>query len=166
MEGDIFLQTLMRSFYLGSGSNIFLRRSVIDDIGFFDESFRRNQDLEYLVRVTKKYKMAHVDEVLLEIFYDIRTVRFTYEQSVEREQMFRKNFAAYLEELTEKEKRSVLIMYDLDWLRFLMTKKKIWRAFKHVIRSHIPMYVYSNYFKYVRDRKRNSSCYGFVVTLK
>ena len=40
VQGDIFLQVLMRSFYLGSGTNLFVRRKVIDEIGFFDETFR------------------------------------------------------------------------------------------------------------------------------
>jgi len=66
-EGDLFLQALMRSLYIGSGSNLFFSRKAVEDIGLFDESFRRNQDLEYLARILKKYKMAYVDEVLNEL---------------------------------------------------------------------------------------------------
>ena len=58
VEGDVFVQALMRSFYIGTGSNLFFRRSVIEDIVLFDETFKRNQDLEYIVRVLKKYKIA------------------------------------------------------------------------------------------------------------
>ncbi len=165
-EGNIFLQVLMRSFYLGSGSNLFFRRSVIDKVGEFNEQFRRNQDLEYLVRVCHLYKMAYVDEVLMEVFYDIRTVRLTHQQTVERETLFRDNFRPYLADLSKKEKRAVLIMYNIDWIRYLINRKKWFSAIITALKARIPLYVYVNYFKYIRDRQKNRTCYGFVVTLK
>lgn len=166
VEGDIFLQALMRSFYLGSGSNLFFRNSVIKDVGFFDENFKRNQDLEYLVRVAKKYKMAYVDNVLLEIYYDVRTVSLTYEQTLARELLFRNSFKHHLEQLPGKAKKEIVIMYDIDWIRYLLSNSFVFKAIKYIIQAKIPVYVYIRYFKYIIDRKRNSLSYGFIVKLK
>lgn len=165
-EGDVFLQVLMRSLFIGTGSNLFFRKSAMDDIGLFDVSFRRNQDLEYLTRITKKYKMAYIDEPLMEAFYDVRTSNMTFEQSVEREKLFREKFSPWLSELSDKEKREVLTMYEIDWLRFCISRKKFGKALLTVFKAKIPFYVYCNYASYVLDRMKNKTSYGFVVKLK
>ena len=164
-EGDLFVQTLMRALYIGSGSNLFFRRSVIEDIGLFDVSFRRNQDLEYLVRVMKKYKMAYVDEVLMDVYYDIRTVRLTREQSNEREKLFRQRFAPYLEGLSKKDVRRILIMYAIDNMRSEISGKRYAAAVKIIIKERVPLKVLLKYCAYVYDRKKNNTCYGFIVVL-
>lgn len=165
VEGDIFLQTLMRSFYLGSGSNLFFRRSTVEKIGLFDETFRRNQDLEYLVRVTKHYKMAYVDEVLMEVFYDIRTTHLTFEASVDRENTFREKFSDHLKTLSKTEKKSVVAMWDIDWVRILIGRKKYFKAFVEIFRRRIPFKALIGYIAYALDRKKNNTCYGYLVKL-
>ena len=165
VEGDIFLQTLMRSFYLGSGSNLFFRRSTVEQIGMFDETFLRNQDLEYLVRVTKKYKMAYVDEVLMEVFYDIRTVCLTLDESKKREDNFRTKFSSHLEKLSSKDRRAVLAMWNIDWARLLIIRKKYISAMTQIIKRHIPIKALLGYIKYAINRKKNNTCYGYIVKL-
>ena len=164
-EGDLFKQALMRSLYIGSGSNLFFRKSVVDDIGEFNETFKRNQDLEYLIRVLAKYKMAYVDSVEMEIFYDVRTVSLTDEQSQERERIFRKNFDPYLNLLSDKEKREVKIMYALDNARNALQRKKPGRALRIIRSEKVPMRVLAEYARYVRNRMRDKTSYGFVVEL-
>ncbi len=164
-EGDVFSQVIMRSLFIGTGSNLFFTRKAVEDIGHFDVSFRRNQDLEYLTRITKKYKMAYVDEVLMEAFYDVRTVKMTFEQCCERERLFREKFAPFMDGLTDKQKREIYIMYDLDWIRYLIAKKKVWEIIKTVFRAKIPLKVYIAYINYARDRMKNKTSYGFVVKL-
>lgn len=164
-EGDVFLQVLMRSLFIGTGSNLFFSRKAVEDIGLFDESFLRNQDLEYLTRITKKYKLAYVDEPLMEAFYDVRTVSYSFEKCCEREKLFREKFAPFTEGLSEKQKREIHIMYDLDWIRFLITRKKPIKLIKTIFKAKIPLKVYINYIKYVLDRIKNKTSYGFVVKL-
>ncbi len=165
-EGDLYVQALMRALYIGTGSNLFFRRSVIEDIGLFDVSFRRNQDLEYLARVLKKYKMAYVDEVLMDAIYDIRTTHMTFEQCWEREKNFREKFSCHLEALTPIHKREVLIMYEIDWIRMCISRKKFGEAVKTAMRAKIPLKVYWRYFLYVCHRMKTKTSYGFVVKLK
>jgi len=45
-------------------SSIILKRSIIDDIGLFDESLRSSGDLEWLLRIVRKYKAIGINDVL------------------------------------------------------------------------------------------------------
>ena len=164
-KGDLFVQALMRSLYIGTGSNLFFRRETVQDIGDFDESFRRNQDLEYLVRVLRKYKMAYVDEVLMEAFFDIRTSNLTHEQSVERETTFRKRFEHYLTELSDRQRREIETMWNIDWVRYLVSKRKIFSAIRTIIKNRISIKVLFKYVGYALNRHKTNTCYGFVVKL-
>lgn len=164
-EGNLFAKALMRSFYIGSGTNMFFRRSAIDNIGLFDETFKRNQDLEYMVRVLSKYKIAYVDEILMEVFYDVRTSHITFEQSCDREILFRQKFSPFRKQLDSKTQREIEIMYDIDWMRACIGYKKYKELIKCIFRSKIPIYIYYKYFLYIIDRWKNNTCYGFDVKL-
>lgn len=165
VNGNLFLQVLMRSFYLGSGSNIFVRKEVFDNIGLFDESFKRNQDLEFLVRVTNRFMVAYVDEVLLEINYDIRTSFLSFLEQRKREDLFRRKFAHFLSDLTEREYKSITIMWNLDWIRLCFESKQYREMIRQIIKSRIPLKVYLSYIYYIGDRYKNNTSYGFVVKI-
>lgn len=164
-EGNLFLKALSRSLYIGSGSNLFFRREAVEKIGLFNESFRRNQDLEYLIRILKSYKIAYVDEYLMEVFYDIRTSHPSFFQSKKRELYFRECFKSQLEGLSEKQIRSILIMYNIDWIRACFGYRKFRELFETIRAAKIPFYIYINYAKYVFDRWKRNVCYGFDVIL-
>ena len=54
---NALVETLACTYVTGSGSNLFIRRSVIDDVGGFDERLLRHQDYDFLVRLFSKYKL-------------------------------------------------------------------------------------------------------------
>jgi len=49
--------------FLGTGSNIFLRKRVLDEVKGFDECFQRFQDVEFMLRVAKKFRIGIIDSV-------------------------------------------------------------------------------------------------------
>lgn len=159
--GDVYIKTLMRSLYIGSGSNLFVRRSVIDSIGMWDETFRRNQDLEFMIRIFKKYKLAYVDEILMRANYDVRNKRLSFKDNYQRELQFRNKFSSFLSDLPDRYKREVSIMYDIDLIRMCIGYRRFIQAICIMIRSKIPLKIYYQYIKYALDRKRNRTCYGF-----
>ena len=160
--GDLLIQALMRSLYISAGSNLFLRKTAVDDIGLFNENFARNQDLEYLVRVLKKYKLAYVNAETLMIHYDKRTVSFSFEKSMEREMMFEKTFSSFIEQLSNADRRRVRIMHGLDRMRMCIGHEKYGTAVKFLFKHKVPPSILIKYLLYLRDRKRNSTCYGFM----
>lgn len=64
-HGNHLLETLACTFKLCTGSNIFIKRDVILELGGFDETFTRHQDYEFLVRYFKKYDLEAINEVLV-----------------------------------------------------------------------------------------------------
>lgn len=64
-SGNFMVETLAAAFPLSSGSNLFLRAQVVRELGGFDESFRRHQDYEFLVRYFRRYSLLALPEVLL-----------------------------------------------------------------------------------------------------
>lgn len=67
IEGDeeIIRRIFLRTFAHGGSSTLVVKKSIVDAIGGFDSSFQRHQDLEFLVRLLNRGKLAYVDEVLV-----------------------------------------------------------------------------------------------------
>lgn len=161
IEGDLFVVALMRSLYIGSGSNLFFKREVVEKIGLFNEDFLRNQDLEYLVRVLQSFKMAHLNENLLKINYDVRTNYSTYEDEVERERLYEASFSSFIQSLDEKNKKKVFKMFGLERIRIAMRHKKILEACKIYKKHSLSFSLMMRYLKYFYDRYRSNTSYGF-----
>lgn len=64
-DGNFMVSTLAGSFMFCSGSNIFMRKSVVNELNGFDEDFIRHQDYEFLVRVFEKYSLKGLNDVLV-----------------------------------------------------------------------------------------------------
>jgi glycosyltransferase involved in cell wall biosynthesis len=56
---------LLDGFSTGGMSTLIVERTVVEAMGGFDESFRRRQDWEFRNRLTRRGKLAYVDEVLV-----------------------------------------------------------------------------------------------------
>ncbi len=64
-DGNFLVDTLACRFMFCTGSNIFVRKSVIDELDGFDGAFLRHQDYEFLVRVFEKYSLIAIPEILV-----------------------------------------------------------------------------------------------------
>lgn len=64
-DGNFLVETLACRFMFCTGSNIFVRKSVIDELEGFDGAFLRHQDYEFLVRVFEKYSLIAIPEILV-----------------------------------------------------------------------------------------------------
>lgn len=63
-NGDIFEQ-LLRGNMIGMPT-ILVKRKCIDEVGVLNESFKCLEDYEWFLRITLKYKVLFLDEVLLD----------------------------------------------------------------------------------------------------
>lgn len=63
-KGDI-LQDFLLGKIESPSSIISIRRDVIKEVGFWDESFFRHQDWEYIIRILDKYKAYGITDVLV-----------------------------------------------------------------------------------------------------
>lgn len=63
--GNFLAETLACKFKLGTGSNLFLRRKVVERLEGFDESFWRHQDYEFMVRFFETYDITSIGSKLV-----------------------------------------------------------------------------------------------------
>lgn len=63
--GNFLVPTLACRFMFCTGSNLFVRSSVVDELNGFDPKFLRHQDYEFLVRLFEKYDMGAIPELLV-----------------------------------------------------------------------------------------------------
>ena len=102
-EGDLYLISLKhQGFCVNVGSNAMVRREAFDAINGFDESFRRNQDHEFMVRLLRKYKIAYVSEPGLVYTIGTTNVTINYEDTINH---YIEAFKSYVDELDEENKR-------------------------------------------------------------
>lgn len=59
-QGDVFFDFLIHSFEMPTSSMLF-KTSVVEEVGGFDETFRRHQDWEFVTRILSKYKVIAND---------------------------------------------------------------------------------------------------------
>ena len=113
-SGDVYLRALMRTFYMGSGSNVLLRKKVVDEIGGYDESFKRNQDIEFMVRAFEHYKVAYIPQDLLTIHYEVRIIKRSFEFVDGVTLLYLEKFNERINQLNMYDKQRVLSVITLD----------------------------------------------------
>ena len=59
-SGNFATRVLAQRPFLGTGSNMFFRASTLKELGGFDTSFKRNQDLEIMVRFFREHEILKV----------------------------------------------------------------------------------------------------------
>jgi glycosyltransferase involved in cell wall biosynthesis len=67
-EGDITKEILTMEMLLGAGSTLIIHKDVIEKIGYFNEKYLRHQDIEFLLRYLRFYKLGVVKNALVRIY--------------------------------------------------------------------------------------------------
>lgn len=97
-SGNFIELVLSQKSFIGTGSNLFFTRKAIDNIGFFDESFIRHQDLEYLVRYFEKYDIDDLNESLVVKCQDDRKNELNINKSIFIREKFLERFKKNIKE--------------------------------------------------------------------
>lgn len=163
-SGDLTLEILKGTFYISSGSNILIRRDIVDKINGFDESFLRRQDLEFLIKASLLTKIAHVDKVCLIINKDDRSnaVSLSVNQAKENAERYLEVFNDYIEELPKEKKEKVRISQELLALRKYIIKGRFLTIKKIADKENIKYFTILKYLAYLVKRKVLKQCYGFT----
>jgi len=67
-EGDLRKEILLMEVSMSIGSGILIEKQAVEEIGGFDEKYLRHQDLEFILRYLRKYKLGIVGDVLVKRF--------------------------------------------------------------------------------------------------
>lgn len=120
-EGNLLVNELARNLFVHAGSNLMVRRNVVLEVGGFDESFLRNQDVEFLVRILKKYKLGFVDELGLKVHLHPRVFKVDY---LDVTQQYLARFENDINSLSKEDKEAVIRMIGLQKIRCALQKRK------------------------------------------
>jgi hypothetical protein len=152
---------LMRTMFMGSGSNLFIRKAIVDTIDGYDESFKRNQDIEFLARVLENHKIAYIDEVLLTIHQEgSRTVR-SFEQIDSYSQHFLDKFSDRINALPENDKKKVIGVISLERCRIAFRKRHYKDGIRILKENKVGIGIIIKYIYYLGYRKITKKSYGF-----
>ena len=161
-EGNLLKEELMRDLWVAAGSNLMIRRDVLEELNGFDESFVRNQDVEFLVRFFKKYKLAFTDELGLCVnYHTTQTVKYSFEDVTKS---FLKTFEEEIKSLSEKDSKDVYQMINLQRFRnYLFNEKSISKAVGLIKNKEITIANAFFYLTYLINRKITRSCYSYKI---
>lgn len=104
--GNFLKETLACTFMFCTGSNIFVRKSVVDELNGFDGAFLRHQDYEFLVRVFEKYDLAAIPEVLVVKNNENFNVA-NLEKIIEIKQQYLDKFNSLIESLPQEKQNQI-----------------------------------------------------------
>ena len=162
-QGDVYLRALMRTMYMGSGSNVLYRKSIVDRVGGYDASFKRNQDIEFMARCFEICKVAYVDKDLLTVHLEVRQFKRSFEFLDGVTEFYLEKFKSRIEALSERDRHRVLSVITLDRARVAVMEKEYRYACKLLKDYGVTLREFVLYVKYLADRRRTGRSYGFYL---
>lgn len=120
-SGNISKDILLKKMTIGTGSNLFFRSKALKSIGGFDETFKRNQDIEVLVRFCQKYKILNVNRILVvkDVSNEINEPK-SVEQIIKIKENYINSFKSFVEQFSVKEKNQFYYVHFLEVLYFVI----------------------------------------------
>lgn len=160
VSGSLLLQELSRNLYVHAGSNLMVRRSVVEELNGFDETFQRNQDVEFLVRLLRFYKLGYVDTLGLIVHVHPRNYSVDY---FELTRQYIRTFQDDFDALPKDDRMASYRMIGLQMFRQALQSRKLKLAFdiKEEFKLSTLHIIY--YFNYMAIRLIAKKSYGFPM---
>lgn len=162
-SGNCYIYALMRTMFMGSGSNLLVRKKIVDEINGYDESFKRNQDIEFLVRVLENYKLAYVDEILLTIFQEGNREKRTFEQIDSYTKHYLNKFESRINKLSIQDRKRILNVISLERSRVALQKGKYRKALSIIKDEKVAVFSIVKYILYLIKRVITHKSHGFSL---
>lgn len=162
-SGNVYLRALMRTFYVGSGSNVLLRKKVVDEINGYDEDFKRNQDIEFMARAFENYKVAYVPEDLLTIHWEVRANKRSFEFIDSIAEFYLRKMSTRLERLSYNDRHRVISVITLERARVAFYYKQYKYMFKLLHINKVSIVEVMQYIYYLIHRIITKTSYGFYL---
>ena len=105
-SGNFLIETLACSFKYGTGSNLFIKKNVYNELGGFDGNFWRHQDYEFLIRYFGQYSLLGLKEVLVIKNNDNINLPTVEKMALIKTQLLTK-YSALIQTLEERDKKFI-----------------------------------------------------------
>lgn len=139
-EGDLTMGVLCSTIDICGGSTLMIRREILDNISGFNESLRRHQDYEFMVRLAFTGKVAVISEPLVKINVHEGSYRSRkYEDIVKDRVDYFLSIQKYIERLSRKERKKVYYCNNYELLKQSLKHRKIPYAIKYFVSCKKPI---------------------------
>ena len=132
-SGKLTSELLQMSWGTGSGSNVLFKKEVFDRIGLYDESLRRHQDWDILLRMFRFYSIYPIKEILLNIYKDSRINIPNADEFVQIKKHFLFKFEHDIKKLKDEEIKNIYKMHLLEIVSAYLkirNYKSAWKYYK------------------------------------
>ncbi|SEN29483.1 Glycosyltransferase involved in cell wall bisynthesis [Terribacillus saccharophilus] len=163
-EGNLLVEELKRNLFVHAGSNLMVRRKVFEELNGFDETFERNQDVEFLVRLLRKNKLAYVDVIGLAVYIHPRVMKKSLEELTIQ---YLEKFDGYIKELKKDDQEQIYKMLKLQVFRSKMTNRSHFpQAINMVVQKDVSVLDAFRYVIHLFYRKLTKKSCGFNLRLR
>lgn len=132
------------------------------EVGGFDESFCHNQDLEFLVKILKRYKLAYVDELGLCVYVGNSTSGNTDFETVNAHYI--ETFKSEISLLPERDQSEIYEHLNLQLFRYyLLSKHDMRKAFGLIKNRSITLLNAIRYIFYMGARFVSKKDWSFQL---
>lgn len=133
-DDNLKKEILNREVDLCAGSNLLISREVIDEIGFFDEKFKRNQDLEFLIRFFRCFNLITLREPQV-IIHRERPTKIKSDTMLEVKELYLSKFESDIDELGVELAKEIRAKHWLLVANAYAVEKKYVKYFKYLRKS-------------------------------
>lgn len=134
-SNDMLFDLLAHNMAVGS-SSILMRRSAYENLGGFDESFRRHQDWEFTARIAASYKMKAIDMIGFRRYLEFRNSAKSPDQVKHFREHYLEKMQPYISKLPKKQQKEVLIRNRVGVAIQYLKKKDIVGFLKAYHQAH------------------------------
>lgn len=123
-----------------AGSCLIIRREIIEKIGFFDVSFKRFQDIEYLYRVLRQTKISIADSALSFIYMHQENTKKRAAREIESHHIhFLNKFKKEIDKQSKKNKKYIFNQHNLKIAKAYLKEQRYLKCIKYLFSTTNPI---------------------------
>ncbi len=130
-EGSVLYDVLLHRVSVPS-SSLLIRRSAWEQVGGFDESFRRHQDWEFLARVCCQFQIKALDFIGFRRYLEFRNNPKSFEQAKVYREYYLEKMLPHMTSLSKRQQQKVLVYNRLEVALYCLKDKDPKEFFKEI----------------------------------
>lgn len=145
-EGDILKDYLLEKIHSPS-SVLMVKKAVIDNIGLWDEEFKRHQDWEFVTRVLVKYRACCIKQITVKRIVTWRNNAKNPDVFAKQRLFFLKKMKLIIEQQDFFTQRNIYYAHYMDIGKNYLKNKKIGKAIIWAFKSKKPLNAFADYLR-------------------
>lgn len=141
-------------------SILLIRKSAWEDIGGFDESFKRDQDQEFCARLLQKYKIAVVPEICMVRYVLKRNVPANIRVEVKYREFYISKMNSIINTFNENQQKLIYGRFYTDIAKRYFKTRKLFKCTQYIFKSKTPILAVKELYKDFIAYKKNVKEYS------